>query len=82
VSQGVEKTPGVCGGSACVKGTRVTVWGLVEARRPGYSEADLLMSYRSITAIDLMNSWHYAENHSEEMEMEIHYNNAAMDEDI
>jgi hypothetical protein len=40
------------------------------------------MSYRSITAIDLMNSWHYAENRSEEMEMEIHYNNAAMDEDI
>jgi uncharacterized protein (DUF433 family) len=55
--RGIEKTPGVCGGSACIVGTRVTVWGLVEARRSGYREADLLRSYRSITANDLENAW-------------------------
>ena len=80
--QGIEKTPHVCGGSACIVGTRITVWGLVEARRSGYSEADLLISYRSITAIDLLNAWHYAENHSEEIETEIQENNAVMDEAI
>lgn len=82
VSQGIEKTVGVCGGSACIARTRITVWGLVEARRSGYSEADLLISYRSITAIDLMNAWHYAENHAEEIETEIQENNAVMNEDI
>ncbi len=82
VSQGVEKTPDICGGSACVVGTRITVWGLVEARRSGYSDADLLLSYRSITAIDLMNAWHYAETHAEEIETEIQENNDVMDEAI
>jgi uncharacterized protein (DUF433 family) len=82
VARGIEKTPGVCGGSACVAGTRVTVWGLVEARRLGYGEADLLTSYRSITANDLTNAWHYAESHAIEIEMEIQENNAVMDEAV
>jgi uncharacterized protein (DUF433 family) len=43
--QGIEKTPGVCGGSACVTGTRITVWGLVESQLIGYSEADLSYSF-------------------------------------
>ena len=43
--RGIEKTPGVCGGSACIAGTRIAVWGIVEASRLGYSEADLLTSY-------------------------------------
>jgi uncharacterized protein (DUF433 family) len=80
--RGIEKAPGVCGGSACIVGTRVTVWGLVEARRSGYSEADLLRSYRSITANDLENAWLYAEDHAIEIETEIAENNAVMDEDI
>ena len=41
-----------------------------------------LISYRSITAIDLLNAWHYAENHSEEIETEIQENNTVMDEAI
>jgi uncharacterized protein (DUF433 family) len=82
IDRGIEKTPGVCGGSACVASTRVTVWGLVEASRLGYSEADLLTSYRSITANDLTNAWRYAENHAIEIEMEIQENNALMDEAV
>ena len=82
VSQGIERTAEVCGGNACIVGTRITVWGLIEARRSGYSEADLLISYRSITAIDLMNAWHYAANHLEEIETEIQENDDVMDEAI
>ena len=55
--RGIEKNPGVCGGSACIAGTRITVWGLVEARRIGYSEADLLTSYRLLSATDIANAW-------------------------
>jgi Protein of unknown function (DUF433) len=32
MGRGIEKTPNVCGGSACISGTHITVWGLVEAR--------------------------------------------------
>jgi hypothetical protein len=28
----VQKTPGVCGGRACIRNTRITVWGLVNFR--------------------------------------------------
>ena len=57
--QGIEKTPGVCGGSACVVGTRITVWGLVESKRVGYSESDLLISYPTISATNLANASAY-----------------------
>jgi uncharacterized protein (DUF433 family) len=78
IGRGIEKTPDVCGGSACVAETRITVWGLVEARRIGYSEADLLISYPSLTATDLANAWAYAESFPEEIELEIEENNAVM----
>jgi hypothetical protein len=38
----VSKTPGVCGGDACIHATRATVWGLVEWRRLGLSDAEIL----------------------------------------
>jgi uncharacterized protein (DUF433 family) len=80
LGRGIEKTPNVCGGSACIAGTRITVWGLVEARQAGYSEADLLTSYPSLTATDLANAWIYAETFSEEIEAEIRDNAEVMTE--
>ena len=73
--RGIEKNQSVCGGSACIAGTRITVWGLVEARRIGYSEADLLTSYPSLSATDLANAWAYAEAFSHEIETGIRENN-------
>jgi uncharacterized protein (DUF433 family) len=80
LGRGIEKTPNVCGGSACISGTRITVWGLVEARRVGYSEADLLNSYPTLSATDLANAWVYAEAFAEEIETEIQDNADAMAE--
>ena len=80
--RGIEKTPGVCGGSACIAGTRITVWGLVEAQRAGYSEAELLTSYPSLSATDLANAWAYAEAFSDEIETEIIENDRVMREDF
>jgi uncharacterized protein (DUF433 family) len=80
LGRGIEKTPHVCGGSACILGTRITVWGLVEARRVGYSEADLLNSYPTLSATDLANAWVYAEAFAEEIETEIQDNSDAMAE--
>ncbi len=80
--QGIEKTPGVCGGSACITGTRITVWGLVESQRIGYSEADLLTSYPTISATDIANAWAYAAAFPDEIEAEIRENDAAMNQDL
>ncbi len=80
LGRGIEKTPNVCGGSACIAGTRITIWGLVEARQIGYSEADLLISYPSISATDLANAWTYAESFPNEMETEIRENEEVMHE--
>jgi uncharacterized protein (DUF433 family) len=72
--QGIEKTLGVCGGRACIAQTRIPVWVLVNARRIGYSDADILESYPALSAEDLVNAWFYAEQFSEEIESDIWQN--------
>lgn len=76
--RGIEKTPNVCGGSACIGNTRIPVWGLVEARRLGCSESDLLINYPTLSATDLANAWAYAEAFPEEIETEIRENDEVM----
>jgi uncharacterized protein (DUF433 family) len=75
--QGIEKTPKVCGGEACIANTRIPVWVLIEAHRLGYSDAELLTSYPTITATDLANAWFYAEAHRDEIDLVIERNEAA-----
>lgn len=74
--EGIEKTEGVCGGSARVRETRIPVWSLENARRQGVSEAELLQNYPSLTAQDLANAWAYVHSHPEEIEQEITENEA------
>jgi uncharacterized protein (DUF433 family) len=74
---GIESTPGVCGGELCIVRTRIPVWVLVQARRLGTSEADLLRSYPTLRAEDLANAWAYARAHQEEIEQQILANETA-----
>ena len=73
----IEKTPGVCGGAARVAGTRIPVWQLVEARDLGVSEAQLLIDYPRLKAVNLVDAWAYAEDHPDEIAAEIHANEVA-----
>ncbi|BAZ25506.1 hypothetical protein NIES4073_64110 [Kalymmatonema gypsitolerans NIES-4073] len=75
--EGIEKTPRVCGGEARIAKTRIPIWVLVEARRLGYTDSDLLLSYPTITATDLANAWGYAEAHPDEIELAIERNEVA-----
>lgn len=59
ISSGIEKTPGVCGGRACIIRTRIPVWSLIESRQLGMTDDDLLASFPSLTANDLENAWNY-----------------------
>lgn len=72
--QGIEKTPGVCGGEACIAKTRIPVWILVNARRLCITEAELLYDYPTISAADLTNAWAYAKAFPEEIEIAIRQN--------
>jgi len=74
--EGIEKTEGVCGGAARIRKTRIPVWILVNARRLGVSEAELLQDYPSLTARDLTNAWSYFDSRKEEIEREIAENEA------
>lgn len=74
---GIEKTPGVVGGDACIAGTRIPVWDLVQYRRLGASEAKILEAYPQLTATNLAQAWQYATAHPDEIEAAIQQNEAA-----
>jgi uncharacterized protein (DUF433 family) len=71
LARGIASSPGVCGGEPCVARTRIPIWLLVQARRLGASEADLLRSYPTLSAEDLANAWTYARDHREEIARQI-----------
>ena len=70
----IQKTPGVCGGHARVRNTRVTVWILVGYRQLGATEAQLLKSYPSLDPEDLKAAWQYYERHRHEIDQVIRQN--------
>lgn len=74
---GVEKTPGVAGGDACIVRTRVPVWTLENYRRLGWSEARILENFPTLRAADLVNAWGYVGSHREEIEQAIRENEEA-----
>lgn len=74
---GIEKTPGVAGGDACIVRTRIPVWTLDSYRRLGWSEATLLQNFPSLRAADLVNAWAYADAHREEIDLAIRQNEEA-----
>jgi uncharacterized protein (DUF433 family) len=74
---GIDVRPDVCDGEACLVRTRIPVWTLVQARRLGTSEADLLRAYPCITAEDLAEAWAYYRGHRTEVDAQIAANERA-----
>ena len=74
---GIESIQEVCGGEPCIVRTRIPVWVLVQARKLGMSEADILRSYPSLRAEDLVNVWAYFRAHREEIQQHIRENEEA-----
>jgi uncharacterized protein (DUF433 family) len=74
---GIEKTPGVCGGSACVVRTRIPVWVLENYRRLGWTEATILANYPTLRAADLVHAWAYVDARRQEIDEAIRQNEAA-----
>ena len=71
------RVPQALWGGAVYRPHAIPVWVLVQARRLGTSEADLLRSYPTLRAEDLANAWAYARAHQEEIEQQILANETA-----
>ena len=63
----IQKTPGVCGGNACVRDTRIPVWTLQRLRELGRTDRELLDDYPTLTPADIEAAWDYASRHAEEI---------------
>ena len=73
----VRKTSGVCGGSACARNSRIPVWTLIQLKRLGQSEQQLLEDFPSLSSADLDATWDYYRSHLTEIDADI----AAQNED-
>jgi uncharacterized protein (DUF433 family) len=70
----ISKKPDRCGGDACLRDTRITVWGLVAYRRLGMSGAEMMQAVQGLTPADLEAAWEYAAAHAEEIDEAIRAN--------
>ncbi|OUL27845.1 hypothetical protein BV378_08810 [Nostoc sp. RF31YmG] len=64
----IQKTPGVCGGNARIRDTRIAVWTLVSFRQQGASDEELLRNYPALTPEDLEAVWSYYQEHPQEID--------------
>ena len=77
VFPGIESRPGVCGGEPCIVRTRIPVWLLEQARRLGTKEGEILQSYPTLRAEDLVQAWAYVRTHRTEIDNQIRDNEDA-----
>ncbi len=70
----IVRTPGICGGSARFIRTRIPIWTLEKMRHLKMSEADILKSFPTLTALDLVQAWDYVDRHRSEIDAEIQEN--------
>jgi uncharacterized protein (DUF433 family) len=71
IAPGIDRNPGICGGEPCIQGTRIPVWVLVQSRRLGMSEAEILKSYPMLRTENLANAWAYEESHRDDIARQI-----------
>jgi len=67
----VQQTPGICGGHACIRNTRIPVWVLVSLRQQGANDRELLENYPSLTSEDLIAAWDYYKQYGSELDLAI-----------
>jgi len=82
ITSRITKTPGVCGGRACIRGHRITVWGIVAYRRLGMSEARILEAIEGLTPADLEAAFDYAAAYPDEIDRDIAENEAGEESDV
>ena len=64
----VQKTPGVAGGHACIRQTRIAVWTLISFIQQGLTESDLIRNFPGLTPLDLLAARIYYQTHQQEID--------------
>lgn len=64
----IRKTPGIAGGVACVRNTRIAVWTLISLMKQGADEAELLVDFPGLTRFDLLTVRTYYQLHQPEVD--------------
>jgi type III restriction enzyme len=67
----IQKTPGVCGGEACVRNTRHSVAGIIQWREIGLTDEQILRHHPDLTQDDLDAAAAYYRTHREEIQRAI-----------
>ena len=74
IASWISKKPDRCGGDACLRDTRITVWGLVAYRQLGLTDAEIAEAIQGLTAADLEAAWEYAAVNGKEIDEAIRAN--------
>lgn len=64
----IHKTPGICGGAARIRDTRIPVWTIVAYQQQGATEAELFYNYPGLTLQDLEAVANYYDRNREEID--------------
>lgn len=64
----ITRCPHSDGVEACIRDTNINVWGLMEWRRLGRSDAEILESIPGLTLEDLAAAWEYGNEHHDEID--------------
>ncbi|MEO0458256.1 MAG: DUF433 domain-containing protein [Cyanobacteria bacterium P01_A01_bin.114] len=67
----IQKTPGICGGHARIRNTRIPIWTLVSFRQQGADDDELLRNYPGLISADLNAAWTYYKTHQVEIDRAI-----------
>jgi uncharacterized protein (DUF433 family) len=67
----VERVPGVAGGRAIIKGTRIGVWAIVESYRSGLTPEEILGHYPQLTLSKVFDALGYYDDNRQEVESDI-----------
>ncbi len=70
-TRSVQKTPGVCGGHARIRSTRIPIWTLISFQQQGANDEELLHNFPSLTPFDLNVARAYYASHTEEIDSAI-----------
>lgn len=62
------KTPGICGGAACIGDTHVPVWTIVLMSEAGARVTEMLAIYPQLTPADCAAALNYAMKHRAEID--------------
>lgn len=67
-TRSVQKTPGICGGHARIRSTRIPIWTIISLQNQGADDNELLHNFPALTPFDLIVARAYYASHPEEVD--------------